>query len=280
MSFDILSILPERPVIRVVDVGAMSLGPNSTPYAKLEQAGMVKVVGFEPVEAECDKLNATAGESCKYLPYALGDGQMRTFYICNFPMTSSLYEPNTPLLAKFNNLEELTRVVKTVRIQTHRIDDIPEVADTDLLKLDVQGAELDVLKGAERVLADAVLVHSEVEFVEMYKGQPMFADVDCHLRGQGFVFHTFAGISGRAFKPLLVRNDPNQPQCQALWADVVYVKDFMKLESLPAEKLLKLAVILDIQYQSADLALEVLRVYDLKTNTGIAHWYVHGLVGK
>jgi FkbM family methyltransferase len=282
----ILSIIPERPVIRVVDVGAMDIGTmlvegeGASPYAKLEQAGMVNIVGFEPVQEECDNLNATAGASRKYLPYAVGDGRMRTFYICNYSMTSSLYEPNTALLTKFQNLEELTRVVKTVPIQTHRMDDIPEVAHTDLLKLDVQGAELDVLKGAEKVLTDVVLVHTEVEFVEMYKGQAMFADVDQYLRGQGFAFHTFAGAAGRAFKPLVVGGDVNRWQRQYLWANAVYVKDYMKLESLPAEKLLKLAVILDVEYDSVDLALEVLRVYDLKAKTGLADQYLRGLIRK
>src|SRR5271170_3308077 len=100
---DILGLLPFRPTINIVDVGAMFIKEDPAPFAKLVEAGIAKIVGFEPVQVECDKLNATAAHGCRYLPYAVGDGRVRTFHICNSPMTSSLYEPNTPLLEKFQN---------------------------------------------------------------------------------------------------------------------------------------------------------------------------------
>lgn len=75
------------------------------------------------------------------------------------------------------------------------------------------------------------------------------------MRKSGFVFHKFAGIAGRTFQPLVVNNDVNMMRSQMLRADAVYVKDFMVLEKLTAEKLLKMAVILHTIYSSFDLAL-------------------------
>ena len=43
-----------------------------------------------------------------FLPYAVGDASTQTFHECMFPATSSIFEPNTALLAKFQFLEELT----------------------------------------------------------------------------------------------------------------------------------------------------------------------------
>jgi hypothetical protein len=139
---------------------------------------------------------------------------------------------------------------------------------------------LDVLTGATRVLADAVLVHTEVEFVPMYKEQPLFAEVDQHLRRHGYLFHRFSSGSGRTFKPLVLNNDHNKATSQFLWADVVYVKDFMALDRLSPEKLLKLAVILHMQYGSIDLALESLKAYDAKTGAGLADRYLRGLLNE
>jgi hypothetical protein len=59
------------------------------------------------------------------LPYAIGDGTRRRLHVCNHPMTSSLYQPNTPLLAAFDDLEEIVRVVREMAVDTRRLDDIP-----------------------------------------------------------------------------------------------------------------------------------------------------------
>jgi len=48
------------PRVGVVDVGAMSLGESSDVYQDLLQNQLCTVVGFEPVEAECNKLIAAA----------------------------------------------------------------------------------------------------------------------------------------------------------------------------------------------------------------------------
>lgn len=273
--FNILEILPKFSPIQIIDVGAMALGDEI--YTPLVKADIVTVLGFECVQAECDRLNALKRQGHTYLPHAVGDGRERDFHECNYPMTSSLYEPNTPLLAKFQNLENLTQVVKKGKLATHCLDDMPEATGADFLKLDVQGAEVDVMNGADQVLADAVVVHTEVEFVQMYKDQPLFAEVDQRMRKSGFVFHKFDGIAGRTFQPLVVNNDINQMLSQMLWADAVYVKDFMALGNLTAEKLLKMAVILHTIYRSFDLALQVLYAYDAKEQSNLGGIYYQRL---
>ncbi len=268
---DIFQIIPQCPTIRIIDVGAMDVGKDI--YAPLVEKGIASVLGFECVKAECERLNAMKRATHTYLPYAIGDGRERTFHECNFPMTSSLYEPNTELLAKFQNLENLTQVVRKESIQTHRLDDLPEAQDADFLKLDVQGAEVDVLNGAERVLAEAVVVHTEVEFVPMYKGQPLFAEVDQRMRQAGYLFHQFPGVAGRTFQPLVVNNDVNKMLSQILWADAVYVKDFMAFDKLSPAKLLKMAVILHVNYGSFDLALQALLAHDAQAGTALGQAY-------
>ncbi len=150
--------------IKIIDVGAMMLDDKPPDYHALLKPGVAKVIGFEPDEQECQKVNQSYPADCLCLPYFIGDGSERTFNLCNCDMTSSLYEPNTELLEKFQALSELTQVVKRCTVSTKRLDDIDEVQGADYLKIDVQGAEVDVFNGAKNLLADIMIIHTEVEF--------------------------------------------------------------------------------------------------------------------
>jgi len=267
------------PTIDIVDVGAMALEAEPE-YAALFKNASTRVVGFEPVQVECDKLNAGKHKNRTYLPYFIGDGSERTFHQTNFSMTSSLFEPDTEFLKRFNNLEELTRVVETSKVKTSRMDDIPEITNIDLLKIDIQGAELEAFRGAPRLLKDAVMVWTEVEFVPMYKNQPLYGDVDAELRKSGLMFHTFVGLSGRAYKPLAPGGDINAKVNQMLWGDAIYIKDIMRLDELSEEKMLKLAIMCHDMISSRDVTNLVLQHYDRKFKKNLWKAYMSRLTGE
>jgi FkbM family methyltransferase len=273
----IASVLPPLPRLKIVDVGAMSLGEGEDPYSRLMRAVPCEVIGFEPATAECDKLNREQHEGRTYLPYFIGDGGAHTFHECNFPMTSSLFEPNTPLVAKFQNLAEVMQVTKTYPVETRRLDDIAETAGVDFLKIDVQGGEMLVLRGAAERLKSTLVVHTEVEFVPLYKDQPLFADIDAQLRAQGFLLHRM-GFTGRTFKPMIWNNDANAMLSQWLWGDAIYVQDFMKFETMPPVALLKLAAILHENYGSFDLAAVALEAHDRVAGSKLHPAYLQALV--
>jgi hypothetical protein len=158
-------------------------------------------------------------------------------------------------------------------ITTRRLDDLDGLGDVDMVKIDVQGAELAVFKGAERVLSKALFVHAEVEFVELYEGQPLFAEIDQFLRASGFQFHTFEGFGQRSFKPLVVAQNQNRGLRQLLWSDAIYVRDFLKFDILTDQKLLKLAIIAHEVYRSCDLAYRALECFDKKRGTQLCNAY-------
>ncbi|MFM7793657.1 MAG: FkbM family methyltransferase, partial [Microcystis panniformis] len=61
------------------------------------------------------------------------------------------------------------------------------VDSIDFLQVDVQGAELNIFQGAQQIIKNSTLaIQTEVEFAPIYKNQPLFADVNSHLRQQGF----------------------------------------------------------------------------------------------
>ena len=161
--WSLLEFFPDSFRIDVLDIGA-ALGEEPT-YKGLVEAGRARITGFEPNPEECAKLRDKYGKSHRFFPHFVGDGRPAVFHATNWVLTGSLYEPNTPLLEKFQNLAELTTPLASHPVSTKRLDDLPELGDIDFIKIDVQGSELAVFQNGLKVLASALVVRTEVEFV-------------------------------------------------------------------------------------------------------------------
>ena len=276
--WSLLEFFPEDFQINILDVGAALI--ERPPYQSLVDVGRGRIFGFEPNQQACEQLNREYGSPHRFFPFFVGDGGPAIFHETNWAPTGSLYAPNSRLLEKFQNLAEVVTPVAQHAVNTTRLDDIADIRDIDFIKIDVQGSELVVFENASRTLSSAVLIQTEVEFVELYKGQPMFADVDTFLRANGFQFHTMNGVSGRAFKPLIANGNVNSAFRQSLWADALYVRDWMRLEDLSGTKLRNYAILAHDILRSYDLAHLVLSALDNKTGGGRAADYLQRLVGN
>jgi FkbM family methyltransferase len=274
--WSLLEFFPEDFCITILDVGAAF--SERPPYQSLVDSKRGKIFGFEPNRQACDQLNHEYGNPHRFFPFFVGDGRPATFHETNWALTGSLYEPNSRLLEKFQNLAEVVTPVAVHPVDTVRLDDIAEISDVDFIKIDIQGGELAVFKNASRALSAAVLIQTEVEFVELYKGQPMFADVDTFLRTSGFQFHTLNNFTGRAFKPLVAKGDVNSAFRQALWSDAIYVRDWMRLDELSEAKLRNYAILAHDVLRSYDLAHLVLSALDSKTGGAHAAHYLRRLL--
>jgi hypothetical protein len=185
----------------------------------------------------------------------VGDGGAGTLRVCQVNGMTSLFEPDARALALFAGFEEYGRVTARLPVQTRRLDDIAEVPRVDYLKIDVQGAELAVFRGARARLARAVAIQTEISFITLYENQPAFGEVDVELRAQGFVPHTTAAVKLWPLAPYAAAADAKRPLNQLLEADIVYVRDFARPERLDHEQLKHLALVAHHCYQSWDLAL-------------------------
>jgi len=246
-------LTPQR-LTEIVDVGANPID-GKPPYTPMLSAGLCRVTGFEPQKQALDELLKKKGLNENYLPYAVGDGKSHTLNICQASGMTSLLDPDPSTLALFDVLRPLAEVTEKVPLKTRKLDDIDEIKHLDFLKIDIQGSELAVFQHGALKLSQAVVVQSEVSFITLYKNESSFGDVDLELRRQGFIPHCFAEIKRWPISPCIVNNDPRRPLNQLLEADIVYVRDFSKPESLSDEQLKHLALIVHYCYKSFDLAL-------------------------
>jgi FkbM family methyltransferase len=97
--------------------------------------------------------------------------------------------------------ENITKVfpsqVKTGEetVQMIRLDDYVSknsLPQPDLIKLDVEGFELEVLKGALDLLKNTKYLILEVSFIERHIGQPLFHDLVTYLAEHNFVLYSIA----------------------------------------------------------------------------------------
>jgi len=274
LSFRALTQTNQR--IKIVDIGANPID-GSPPYAGLLRAGHAEVIGFEPNPEALARLQASSGPHETYLAHAIGDGGRHILHICAAPGMTSLLLPNEKVLALFHGFSEWGRVLATETMDTLRLDDVPEAEGVELLKLDIQGAELMALRHAETRLASTLVIQAEVEFLPMYVGQPLFAEVEAYLRQRGFMFHRFYPQTSRVVRPLLVDNNIYAELSQLVWADGVFIRDLTRLEHLSDIALLRMAMILHDCYGSVDVVLHLLTEHDRRTGAILATAYLKGM---
>jgi FkbM family methyltransferase len=223
---------------------------------------VLDVLGFEPDPAECERLNQAAHGlpyASRFLPYALGrdEGQV-TFNVCRWPVASSIYEPNPEVLEDFPLAAGLMTVTERRALATVRLDEVcaREAVMADCVKVDVEGAELDVLRGAETTLERVLVLDVEVEFDALFRGQPLFADLDVHLRERGWRLLGLRRLSWRRTAGLSPGGTGYGGQLMS--ADALYLNDRALKRGLTATQALKLAAILSA-YRQHDFTLALLR---------------------
>jgi len=250
---DLARLLSMNRLTHVVDIGANPI-EGAPSYRPLLDAQLCRVTGFEPQASALAELNLKKGANETYLPFAVGDGREHTLNLCAYSGWTSIFVPSTAALEAFSFFKNNARVVGQTQVQTQRLDDLVEVDDIDFLKIDIQGGELAVFVHGREKLRNAVVIQTELQFVNLYEGQPSLGQVDQELRIQGFIPHAFAALKKWPISPLQFGGNPTQPLNQLLEADLVYVRDFVHADTMSSDQLKHLCLIGHSCYNSFDLA--------------------------
>ena len=254
------------------EIGALQVTNSKEPfYELLDYFPSSKIFGFEVEKDVCDKMNAKSQKGVKYYPYALGKtNEKKKFYVTQHPMCSSLYKPNEALINLYNNFEVAYLKYET-EVETISLDyfvDQQNIGEIDFIKIDVQGAELDIFKGGSKALDSVLQIVSEVEFIEHYENQPLFGDVCDFLNKHNLMFNKFLGLEGRALRPIIIDNNLNKAS-QHIWSDAVFMYHVQKIQNLDDEKLLKLSLLACV-YGSLDLSFYCLSHYDKRHSSSFS----------
>ena len=179
-------LLRQNNVSLVFDVGA----DTGTYSQKLRRYGYQgKIISFEPVSSANQQLQQrAAGDPLwTHQPIALGsENRSLDINISKKTRCSSFME----LSERFVGNALRADVVSTERVRVATLDSLRgnlfSTSERIHLKMDVQGYELEVLKGAAKTLTQVAVVEVEMSYVRIYDDQPLICDVICFLNDCGF----------------------------------------------------------------------------------------------
>lgn len=194
-------ILAPLSLRTVVDVGA-----NRGQFSLLatEMYPGARVLSFEPLSGPATRFEQLFVQEPRVTLHrsAIGpvDGK-GSMHVSGHDDSSSLLPITSAQTDLFPGTEEVgEEVVRVARLATYvQPSDIVAPA---MLKLDVQGFELEALRGCEDLLDRFDYICAECSFVELYEGQALAGEVISWVRAHGFelacVYGTTSDKSGRA----------------------------------------------------------------------------------
>lgn len=194
------SILAKEERVVFFDIGACE-GESSIRYARLFPNAVIYT--FEPLPSNFElvlsnikhyKINSihpvqlclsdSAGETTFYVSSGKPDHAEDENWDYGNKSSSLLAPEKTKELHSWLKFENAITVQTSTLQQFCTENDIDHI---DFIHMDVQGAELMVLKGAKDFIQHINMVWLEVEAVELYKGQPLKRDVEDFMKTNGFV---------------------------------------------------------------------------------------------
>lgn len=182
-------LLPRSQAAAIFDVGG-NVGQTALAFAGLYPEATI--YSFEPGAEAYRELCANTKDSPRIQPVnaALGAQEGRAeLFLNGAHVTNSLLDNDAGAGLYVDPAFLAHRSTATVEVGT--LDGFcldRNITRLDLLKIDAQGYELEILRGASRLIAErnAPLVYLEVSFVPIYRNQPLFPDIYGFMIEKGY----------------------------------------------------------------------------------------------
>lgn len=166
--------------------GVIHIGAHEAEEYKIYKDLNIKpIIFFEPMEYSFNSiLYHTKGDpDVKAYQYALGSENIKKQMFCANNRASSSFLAPKVHLEQYPGIQFFSSDIMEIKTL-----DSFNFTECNFLNIDVQGFEMEVLKGALHTLQYINYIILEVNSVEMYEGCALFPDIDKFLSEKGFEF--------------------------------------------------------------------------------------------
>ncbi|MBO9573120.1 MAG: FkbM family methyltransferase [Chitinophagaceae bacterium] len=191
-SFELLKLI--KTEVQTEQVVIYDVGGHIGTWAVLAKSifPSSEVHVFEPLPIHWDILDKNIGKLPSVFVHRCALGSKNE--VIQMHVTSS--SDSSSLLPLTENMHHEYGQVQTALtdVEVVRLDDYVKTKSIrfpQVIKIDVQGYELEALKGAIDVLEQVKYIILEVSFIELYKGQPLFKDIVTFLEEKGISVYAF-----------------------------------------------------------------------------------------
>lgn len=255
----LIDVLDVKRPLRIADVGANPI--NVPDYTELQKMGGCEVWGFEPEPVAFAELMKNPLPGSHFVQRAVGKTGKGMFYSHPRSGLGSILPIDKAGVTYLGRPGWHGKQRDPIEIDLVSLDQLPvkELPKPDVLKIDIQGGELDVFQTGRKKLSEAIAVVTEVRFSPIYENEPLWGDLDAELRGQGFALHKLifaksvpaaSSVQQQMFKPRLKN--------QLMDGDAVYIRDPLKIDDWSDEQIKQLAVAAAGVFDSLDLTFHCL----------------------
>lgn len=184
--------------------GVLHLGASFGQEAQLYESKNLKVIWIEciPEMIKLLRENIANFEKQIVIEALLSDrhGDERVFFLSSNTLQSSSLFPFDDQYSKVSGLV----MVDSLKLKSKRLDKVlnyKSLKDYNYWVVDLQGAELEALRGAGRLLDLCLVLDIEISLCEIYRNGTRFDELDSFLKRQGF---TLATIPPRGYHGMVV----------------------------------------------------------------------------
>ena len=173
--------------------GVIHIGANNGAECKAYYSnGVERTIWIEPIIEVFKQLKENTKQYPNVLCFCELISDIEKDYVLNISdnngESSSIFE-----FGEHKEMHSNVHFNNSVQIKAKRLDSIlNDLTDYDFINLDIQGNELSALKSLGTLISQINYVYCEVNKTEVYKGIPLFDEVDEWLTNKGFEFKEVA----------------------------------------------------------------------------------------